>query len=140
MNKGPGFYVASNVHALEAADATFVDNIHTDAPFFGAACPSGHVDFWPNFPSRQPGCPDRENSPGQSTGKVEAVTTILEKHIKIKLTVRDMCVGILSHFRFMQSYACVATVGGKCIAPRDTILRCFDQKLVVIQEERFELE
>lgn len=66
---GPGFFFGSNLHALDESDATFVVNIHTDAPIFGAPCATGHVDFWPNFATVQPGCPDPENSPGQSPGQ-----------------------------------------------------------------------
>lgn len=66
---GPGFSFASNLPTLDSSDATFVDNIHTNAPVFGVPCPTGHVDFWPNFATVQPGCPDPQNNPGQSTGE-----------------------------------------------------------------------
>lgn len=70
---GPGFYLGSNLQPLEASDASFVLNIHTDAPLFGAPCATGHVDFWPNDASVQPGCPDHEQSPGQSVGKCHMI-------------------------------------------------------------------
>lgn len=68
---GPGFFFGSNLHALAASDAYFVSNIHTDAPLFGAPYATGHADFWPNFATVQPGCPDQELSPGQSPGNFQ---------------------------------------------------------------------
>lgn len=100
---GPGFFFGSNLHALDASDATFVVNIHTDAPLFGAPCATGHVDFWPNFATVQPGCPDPENSPGQSPGRYKIN----------KFEIIFLFIILLSLHRFMQSYACVAAVGGK---------------------------
>ncbi|CAK9814363.1 Pancreatic triacylglycerol lipase [Anthophora plagiata] len=53
---GPLFYTL-NAH-LSAADAEFVDIIHTDMGDYGIALSTGHVDFYPNGGFRpQPGCP-----------------------------------------------------------------------------------
>ncbi|CAK9814365.1 Pancreatic triacylglycerol lipase [Anthophora plagiata] len=52
---GPLFYVL-NTH-LSAADAEFVDIIHTDMGAYGLALSIGHADFFPNYGLRpQPGC------------------------------------------------------------------------------------
>ncbi|CAK9828823.1 Lipase member H-A [Anthophora retusa] len=52
---GPLFYFL-NPH-LSAADAEFVDVIHTDMGGYGLALSIGHADFFPNFGLRpQPGC------------------------------------------------------------------------------------
>uniref|UniRef100_A0A1B6MCF6 Lipase domain-containing protein n=1 Tax=Graphocephala atropunctata TaxID=36148 RepID=A0A1B6MCF6_9HEMI len=41
---------------LDASDAEFVDVIHTEGGIVGYYEPCGHVDFYPNGGSRQPGC------------------------------------------------------------------------------------
>ncbi|CAK9799555.1 Pancreatic lipase-related protein 2 [Anthophora quadrimaculata] len=52
---GPLFYLL-NTH-LSAADAQFVDIIHTDMGIYGLAMATGHVDFYVNGGFRpQPGC------------------------------------------------------------------------------------
>jgi len=57
---GPGFKNAPLEMRLDPTDATFVDVIHTNAgdllTTFGTTHISGHVDFWPNGGSHQPGC------------------------------------------------------------------------------------
>ncbi|XP_011564547.3 inactive pancreatic lipase-related protein 1 isoform X1 [Plutella xylostella] len=55
----PGFYPDGvMLEHVVAADAEFVDIIHTDAGCTGAPVRTGHVDFWPNGgKSVQPGCP-----------------------------------------------------------------------------------
>lgn len=112
---GPGFFYGSNLQTLDASDATFVVNIHTDAPLFGAPCATGHADFWPNFAAVQPGCPDPENSPGQSPGKYLFLPIFLRfvsTYLKCEF-VNAFFSFLFFFFRFMQSYACVATVGRK---------------------------
>lgn len=46
---------------LSAADATFVDVIHTDGGVLGHPWPLGHADFYPNGGvPLQPGCAQQE--------------------------------------------------------------------------------
>ncbi|CAK9828197.1 Pancreatic triacylglycerol lipase [Anthophora retusa] len=53
---GPLFYLLNP--RLSAADAKFVDIIHTDMGLYGLALSIGDVDFYPNDGHRaQPGCP-----------------------------------------------------------------------------------
>lgn len=99
---GPGFFYGSNLQTLESSDATFVVNIHTDAPLFGAPCATGHVDFWPNFATVQPGCPDPENSPGQSPGNL----------LVCECVYVCMCVDSIELiFNFLQIYAVIHGYG-----------------------------
>lgn len=58
---GPYFEYTSPRVQLDPTDATFVDNIHTDARNIlrfglGMMQASGHVDYYPNSGSHQPGC------------------------------------------------------------------------------------
>ena len=41
---------------LDPTDADYVDVIHTDAGGFGVSYNVGHIDFYPNGGSTQPGC------------------------------------------------------------------------------------
>ncbi|XP_039305331.1 pancreatic lipase-related protein 2-like [Solenopsis invicta] len=58
---GPAFetpYLKDTNERLDAADATFVDVIHTCAGSLGFFRPIGHADFYPNGGTfKQPGCP-----------------------------------------------------------------------------------
>lgn len=47
---------------LSELDARFVDVIHTDIQLFGYTNPIGHVDYYPNGGTDQPGCPDKEQN------------------------------------------------------------------------------
>ncbi|XP_050442365.1 pancreatic triacylglycerol lipase-like isoform X2 [Adelges cooleyi] len=55
---GPGFEEMTSKHRLYHTDAQLVDVIHTDAHIlgFGITIPCGHVDFYPNGGTKQPGC------------------------------------------------------------------------------------
>lgn len=60
---GPTFHHLSNEYRLDRGDAQFVDIIHTNGgkefiggAFLGISEALGHVDFYPNGGSRQPGC------------------------------------------------------------------------------------
>nr|XP_014293870.1 phospholipase A1 member A isoform X1 [Halyomorpha halys] len=48
---------------LDKSDAKFVDVIHSNPGMFGKAEPSGHVDFYINGASIQPGCYNVSNPP-----------------------------------------------------------------------------
>lgn len=52
----PGFITADNENKLDASDAKFVDVIHTNALVQGQIQESGHVDFYVNGGTLQPGC------------------------------------------------------------------------------------
>ncbi|XP_068086540.1 lipase member H [Anabrus simplex] len=52
----PLFELASNEHKLDSSDAEFVDVIHTNALVQGKAERLGHVDFYMNGGTHQPGC------------------------------------------------------------------------------------
>jgi len=59
---GPSFESYGPVVRVDAADADFVDIMHTDAEAlldagFGTRYSIGHVDFYPNGGQHQPGCP-----------------------------------------------------------------------------------
>ncbi|RUS76395.1 hypothetical protein EGW08_015846 [Elysia chlorotica] len=59
---GPSFERYSTNVRLDKTDASFVDVIHTDAEGlsdfgFGIRISIGHVDFWVNGGTHQPGCP-----------------------------------------------------------------------------------
>ncbi|XP_012062618.1 PREDICTED: pancreatic lipase-related protein 2-like [Atta cephalotes] len=58
---GPAFetpYLKDKEERLDAADANFVDVIHTCAGSLGFLRPIGHADFYPNGGTfKQPGCP-----------------------------------------------------------------------------------
>ena len=41
---------------LDQSDADYVDVIHTDVGAFGISYNAGHIDFYPNDGSTQPGC------------------------------------------------------------------------------------
>ncbi|KAJ3642557.1 hypothetical protein Zmor_025322 [Zophobas morio] len=57
---GPGFERSEAEARLSKHDASFVDVIHTDVGYFGIMKPIGHVDFYVNYGSIQPGCPSRQ--------------------------------------------------------------------------------
>lgn len=52
----PGFITVDNENKLDAGDAKFVDVIHTNAFVQGQVQESGHVDFYVNGGTIQPGC------------------------------------------------------------------------------------
>ena len=52
---------------LDPTDAKHVDVVHTNEPFVGTPQTVGHIDFFPNGGSLQPGC--LSNPLGKSTKK-----------------------------------------------------------------------
>ncbi|EDV57473.2 pancreatic triacylglycerol lipase [Drosophila erecta] len=52
----PLFILGPDSRRLDQGDADFVDVIHTDAFGRGYLRSAGHVDFYPNFGVKQPGC------------------------------------------------------------------------------------
>jgi len=55
---GPLFDDKNPALRLDPTDANCVDVIHTNAGIFGTALSSGHIDFFPNGGTKQPGCGD----------------------------------------------------------------------------------
>ena len=60
---GPEFYDGDydNKYRLDSTDADYVDIIHTNGGLLASGhlsslTPMGHVDYYPNGGSRQPGC------------------------------------------------------------------------------------
>ncbi|XP_034826443.1 pancreatic triacylglycerol lipase-like [Maniola hyperantus] len=53
---GPCFNAVNPDARLKPTDAEFVDIMHTDATMYGINEPVGHVDYYPNGGSSQPGC------------------------------------------------------------------------------------
>lgn len=66
---GPWFSKYEEVARLNPSSAKFVDVIHTDgtglAAYYGLLVPSGHVDYYPNGGSNQPGCWTELPGPGE---------------------------------------------------------------------------
>lgn len=53
---GPLFSVGDPNNRLDAGDAEYVENIHTDTALLGIGDPIGHADFYPNGGTGMPGC------------------------------------------------------------------------------------
>ncbi|XP_053187549.1 lipase member H-like [Scomber japonicus] len=54
---GPQFTGKPPKNRLDATDAEFVDVLHTDIDALGFRAPLGHIDFYANAGTDQPGCP-----------------------------------------------------------------------------------
>ncbi|XP_023693709.1 lipase member H [Paramormyrops kingsleyae] len=54
---GPQFNGKPSEERLDPNDAQFVDVLHTDIDALGYRNPLGHIDFYPNGGTDQPGCP-----------------------------------------------------------------------------------
>ncbi|XP_012641442.2 lipase member I isoform X5 [Microcebus murinus] len=54
---GPKFSGKPSYSRLDYTDAKFVDVIHSDSNGLGIKEPLGHIDFYPNGGTKQPGCP-----------------------------------------------------------------------------------
>ncbi|XP_028842106.1 lipase member H [Denticeps clupeoides] len=54
---GPQFTDTSTDKRLDPSDAQFVDVVHTDMDALGFRKPLGHIDYYANGGSDQPGCP-----------------------------------------------------------------------------------
>lgn len=53
---GPLFLMGNPATRLDAGDAHYVENCHTDINLLGIGNPIGHVDYYPNGGENQPGC------------------------------------------------------------------------------------
>ena len=53
---GPFFTLVSSAYRLDDGDASYVDVIHTNAGVAGTIRRTGHIDFYPNGGTTQPGC------------------------------------------------------------------------------------
>ena len=53
---GPFFTLVSSAYRLDDGDASYVDVIHTNAGQLGTSRRGGHIDFYPNGGTNQPGC------------------------------------------------------------------------------------
>lgn len=52
----PNFITAGPKERISVDDANYVEIIHTNAGLLGYLLPIGHIDFYPNGGTRQPGC------------------------------------------------------------------------------------
>ena len=50
------FTKVSSDYRLDASDASYVDVVHTSAGRLGTKLRAGHIDFYPNGGTSQPGC------------------------------------------------------------------------------------
>ncbi|XP_033834325.1 lipase member H [Periophthalmus magnuspinnatus] len=62
---GPLFTGSAPEDRLDPTDAQFVDVLHTDIDGLGFRKPLGHIDFYPNGGTDQPGCPTTIFSGGE---------------------------------------------------------------------------
>ena len=53
---GPFFTLVSSAYRLDDSDASYVDVIHTNEGQLGTSRRGGHIDFYPNGGTNQPGC------------------------------------------------------------------------------------
>ncbi|XP_046664741.1 pancreatic lipase-related protein 2-like isoform X1 [Homalodisca vitripennis] len=59
----PFFATLKDSWKLDKEDADFVDVIHTNVGIFGKIEPTGHIDFYTNDGTNQPGCTEHKNPP-----------------------------------------------------------------------------
>ncbi|XP_054260508.1 uncharacterized protein LOC128985151 [Macrosteles quadrilineatus] len=59
----PFFATLKDSWKLDKEDAIFVDVIHTNTGLFGKIEPTGHIDFYVNDGTLQPGCTEHRNPP-----------------------------------------------------------------------------
>lgn len=90
---------------LDASDGKFVDVIHTDGASifyggFGASDPMGHVDYYPNGGSKQPGCDMSITDIVDITSGKKYVVCNHERAIKLFIeTLRQRAEGHSCHFK-----------------------------------------
>jgi hypothetical protein len=103
------------------SDALFVDVIHTNSAFYGTNVAIGHVDYYPNGGSTQPGCSlfsfkhqcshsrshdlFTESISSENLGKFKSLNCdshdTFKKHLKSNKGIFNYCVNLLKFYKII---------------------------------------